>query len=108
MKDRIFSPNNPVTSLRCVPGFHTPFWVSSTKKITMAKRDDDGYDLVDPIKFTIGMVKLIFSMIKMVFNFIQQLHAALTSPHWYIRLGAVILLCFIIASIGSCIYVSNL
>jgi len=72
----------------------------------MAKRDD-GYDLVDPIKFAIGMVKLIFTIIKMVFNLIKKLYDGLMSPHLYICLGAAMLICFIVAAIGACIYMAN-
>ena len=69
--------------------------------------DDDGYDLVDPIKFAIGIVKLIFNMIKMIFSFIKQLHDGLMSPHWHIRVGSAMMICFIIALIGGWIYASN-
>jgi len=69
--------------------------------------DDDGYDLVDPIKFAIGIVKLIFNMIKMIFSFIKQLHDGLMSPHWHIRVGSAMIICFIIALIGGWIYASN-
>ena len=30
----------------------------------MSKRDDDGYDLIDPFKFMIGCFKVLFSIVK--------------------------------------------
>ena len=32
----------------------------------MAQRNDDGYDLFDPLKFTIGCFKVLFGIIKWI------------------------------------------
>ena len=55
----------------------------------------------------IRIVKLIFSMIKIVFNLVKKLHDGLMSPHWHIRIGTALLICFIIALIGGWIYAAN-
>ena len=61
----------------------------------MAKRDDD--DFIDPIKMTIGIIKMVFKLIKLIYD-------ALTSPHKHVRIGVAILIVLLITSIGSCLY----
>jgi uncharacterized membrane protein len=76
----------------------------------MSKRDDD-WEIIDPIKFTIGFFKVLFAIIKALFGLAEKLYNALTSSERSVRVGAVIFVLFIIfvvLSIGFFICIQNL
>jgi len=66
----------------------------------MIKRDDDGYDLIDPFKFMIGCFKLFFGLVKTLYN-------GLTSPDRFVRTVTIVFLLLAVLTIGSCICLQN-
>jgi len=66
----------------------------------MAKRDDDGYDLIDPFKF-------MFGLIKMLLNLVKTLYSGLTSPDYFVRAVTIVFILLIVFAIGPCIYIQN-
>ena len=67
----------------------------------MKKCDDDGYDLIDPFKLVIGLVKMLFGLVKALYN-------GLTSPNRLTRMVTVVLILLAVFFIGFCIYMQNL
>ena len=72
----------------------------------MSKRDDD-WDLIDPIKFTIGCFKFMFWLVKTLFGLVKMLYSGLTSQDRFVRIVTIIFILFIVLSIGSYICVQN-
>jgi len=73
----------------------------------MAKRDDDGYDLIDPFKFMIGCCKFMFGLIKMLLSLVKTLYSGLTSPDYFVRAVTIVFILLIVFAIGSWIYIQN-
>ena len=69
----------------------------------MAKRDDD-WDIIDPFKFVIGCFKFMFWLVKMLFGLVKMLYSGLTSPDYFVRIVTILLILFIVLSIGAFIY----
>ena len=71
----------------------------------MSKRDDD---FMDPFKLIINFFKVIFKIIELVFKFFQLIYDGLTSSNKITSIGTALFVLLVIASIGSCVYMSNL
>jgi len=64
----------------------------------MKKRDDDGYDLIDPFKFMIGCFKMSFSLVK-------ALYSGLTSSDPFIRTVTIVFVILVALFFGAMAFV---
>ena len=70
----------------------------------MSKRDDD---FIDPFKLIINFFKVVFKIIELVFKSIKLIYDGLTSPNKITSIGTALFVLLVIASIGSCVYISS-
>ena len=64
----------------------------------MKKRDDDGYDLIDPFKFMIGCFKVFFSLVK-------ALYSGLTSSDPFVRGVTIVFVILAALFFGALVFV---